>query len=125
MTRKAALLVYDGDCAFCTRTLSQLQASLERFPDAHPWQDLDLNDVGLSRSEVTKYVWLLAGSKRLRGHEVFAALLQAQPAGSFRFLGYLMAVPPFSWLMRLGYFFLARFRHRLPGGTAACEMPRD
>ena len=39
-------------------------------------------------------------------------------------MGQLLVTPPFSWAAALGYTLIARFRHRLPGGTAACALPR-
>jgi hypothetical protein len=43
---------------------------------------------------------------------------------SLRFAGFLLATPPFSIVAALGYNVLARYRHRLPGGTPACALPR-
>lgn len=118
------LLVFDGDCAFCTTWVRRLENALDRFPDAQPWQWLDLDELALSHDDVTHYVWLLAGGRRFRGHAAFAVLMQLQPQGILRFLGHLLVTMPFSWAASLGYSLIARFRHRLPGGTAACAMPR-
>lgn len=125
MSSVAPLLVYDGDCAFCSSLLRRLQAILRYFPDATPWQFADLTQLGLSRADVTKYVWFLHGNKRPRGHAAFASILQLQDSQILRFFGFLIVTPPFSWFFRLGYWLLARFRHRLPGGTPECAMPRN
>ena len=74
--RPQPLLVYDGDCAFCTTWVRRLERWLVRFPEAQPWQWLDLDEIGLSSADVTRYVWLLAGERRFRGHAAFAALLR-------------------------------------------------
>jgi predicted DCC family thiol-disulfide oxidoreductase YuxK len=34
-----------------------------------------------------------------------------------------MVVPPFSWLSALSYRLVAKYRHKLPGGTPACKLP--
>lgn len=122
--RTEPLLVFDGDCAFCTTWVRRLQSVLARFPAAQPWQWLDLQELGLSVADVTSYAWLLVGEQRFRGHAAFAALLRMQPRWSLRFAGRLLVTPPFSWGAVIGYAAIARFRHRLPGGTAACAMPR-
>lgn len=122
--RTRPLLVFDGDCAFCTTWVLRLKNALGRFPDAQPWQWLDLGELDLSPSDVTRYVWLMVGERRFRGHAAFAALLRMQRHWSLRFLGHLLVTPPFSWAAAVGYSLIARFRHRLPGGTAACTMPR-
>lgn len=125
MNRRRSLLVYDGDCAFCTTWVQRLEKVLGEFPEAQPWQWLDLGELGLTNSDVASYAWLLSGGRRYRGHAVFGALLRMQRSRGLRFLGHLVAIPPFSWVARVGYFLIARFRHRLPGGTAACAMPKS
>lgn len=123
--RSQPLLVFDGDCAFCTTWVRRLERALGRFPDAQPWQWLDLDELDLSAHDVTHYAWLLAGDRRFRGHAAFAALLQMQPQYGIRVIGRMLVTPPFSWAAAVGYVLIARFRHRLPGGTAACTMPRE
>jgi predicted DCC family thiol-disulfide oxidoreductase YuxK len=118
------LLVFDGDCGFCTTSVERLERMLPRFPHAQPSQWTDIESLGLSRDHVTRYVWLLAGGQRFRGHAAFAAMLRMQPHWAVRFVGQLLVTPPFSWAAALGYALIARFRHRLPGGTAACALPR-
>lgn len=118
------LLVFDGDCAFCTTWTNRLRSFLPVFPDAQPWQWLDLEELGLSRDDVTSSAWVLAGGRRYAGHLAFSALLRMQPRIVLRFAGWLLATPPISWAAAGGYALIARFRHRLPGGTPACAMPR-
>lgn len=124
MAPPTPLLVFDGDCAFCTTWVRRLERGLDVAPESQPWQWVDYEALGLSRRDVTHYVWLLADDRRYRGHAAVAALFRAQPSAGWRFLGHLLATPPFSWAAALGYSVIARFRHRLPGGTPACAMPR-
>lgn len=97
---------------------------LSRFPEAQPWQWVDHEALGLSRHDVTHYVWLLSGDSRFRGHGAVAALFRSQRSVGWRFLGHLLVTPPFSWAAAVAYLLIARFRHRLPGGTPACALPR-
>lgn len=124
MTARNALLVFDGDCGFCTTWVRRLERRLEVFPESQPWQWLDLDELGLTRHDVEHYAWLLAGGHRLRGHETFAGLLRMQPRPALRFLGHLLVTPPFSWVAAVGYALVARYRHLLPGGTPACALER-
>lgn len=124
MVGTAPLLVFDGDCAFCTTWVRRLERTFSVFPESQPWQWLDYETLGLTRHDVTHYVWFLNGERRERGHAAVAALLRAQRSVGWRFLGHLLVTPPFSWAAALGYAFVARFRHRLPGGTPACALPR-
>ena len=46
------------------------------------------------------------------------------PARRHAIAGHLLATPPFSVVAALGYNVIAKYRHRLPGGTPACALPR-
>jgi len=116
--------VFDGDCAFCTTWVQRLERTFGVFPAHEPWQWLDLARLDLTERDVTRYAWLLVGDRRYRGHAAFAAMMRMQRSPGWRFLGHLLVVPPFSWAAALGYSLIARFRHRLPGGTPACALPR-
>lgn len=117
------LLVFDGDCAFCTTSVNALEKLLPAFPPTSPWQWLDLDELGLSIDDVTRYAWVVTPTHQYAGHLAFSALLRMQRAPGWRFLGHLIATPPFSWAAALGYRFIAANRHRLPGGTPACALP--
>ncbi len=119
-----ALLVFDGDCAFCTTWVNRLEAALPVFPRATPWQWIELDQYALSRDDVDQYAWVIAPGHQYAGHLALSALLRMQPVAGLRFLGHLLATPPFSLAAALGYRFIAANRSRLPGGTPACALPR-
>jgi predicted DCC family thiol-disulfide oxidoreductase YuxK len=123
-TSKKPLLIFDGDCGFCTTWVNRLERWLPRFPEAQPWQWLDLEPFGLTVDDVTHYAWYITPRRQFAGHLAFSALLRAQPGFGLRFAGWMIATPPFSWAAAAGYSFIARYRHRLPGGTPACALPR-
>jgi predicted DCC family thiol-disulfide oxidoreductase YuxK len=104
--------------------VERLADILPVFPEATPWQWVDLDRFGLGRDDVDRYAWVVTPGNQYAGHLAFSALLRMQPAPVWRFLGHLMATPPFSWAAAIGYHLVARYRHRLPGGTPACAMPR-
>ena len=120
---KLPLLIFDGDCAFCTTWVSRLERLLPVFPTATPWQWLDIDALGLTRDDVTHYAWYITAGHQYAGHLCFSAVLRSQPNIGMRFLGNLIATPPVSWLAAIAYHFVAANRHRLPGGTPACAMP--
>ena len=123
MTR-SPLLVFDGDCAFCTTWVNRLQDWLPRPPEAVPWQWTDLDAVGLTQQDVADFAWFLTPRHSYAGAMAFAAILRGQPRLGLRFAGRLLATPPFSIVAALGYNVIARYRHILPGGTPACALPR-
>jgi predicted DCC family thiol-disulfide oxidoreductase YuxK len=116
------LLVFDGDCAFCTTWVDRLRNRLPRFPEATPWQWIDHQELGLSHDDVSNYAWYVTPSHQYAGHLAVSALLRMQRGFGWRFAGNLLATPPFSWLAAIGYRLVARYRHRLPGGTPACQL---
>lgn len=119
------LLVFDGDCAFCSTWVERLRHALPRFPEATPYQWADLDALGLSQDDVRHYAWYLTPAHQYGGHLAFSALLRSQPRLPLRFAGQLLATPPFSWAAAVGYHLIARYRHLLPGGTPACALPRE
>jgi predicted DCC family thiol-disulfide oxidoreductase YuxK len=118
------VLVFDGDCAFCTTWVNRLRDWLPRPPRAVPWQWIDLDAVGLTQQDVADFAWFLTSRHSYAGAIAFAAILRGQPRIGLRFAGRLLATPPFSIAAALGYNVIARYRHILPGGTPACALPR-
>lgn len=120
-----ALLVFDGDCGFCTTTVDRLRDVLPRFPEAQPWQRLDLADLDLTIDDVTTYAWLIdrASGRRWHGAQTFAALLRGQRGALPRLAGAALAAPGVRAVAARGYDWIAAHRHDLPGGTPACALP--
>jgi predicted DCC family thiol-disulfide oxidoreductase YuxK len=119
------LLIFDGDCGFCTTWVNRLRDWLPRFPEAVPWQWSDLDALGLTPEDVREFAWYLTPKHSYAGAMCFAALLRDQPTIGLRFAGHLLATPPFSIAAALGYNVIAKYRHKLPGGTPACALPRQ
>jgi len=119
------LLVFDGDCGFCTTWVNRLREWLPVFPEAIPWQWADLDALGLDHDDVADFAWYVTRKHSYAGAMCFAAILRSQPRVGLRFLGWMLSVPPFSIVAALGYNVVAANRHRLPGGTPACALPRN
>ena len=121
-TPQETLLIFDGECGFCTTAVSRLEKLLPVFPPSTPWQWANLDALGLSADDVRLYAWLTTPGHQYGGHLAFSALLRLQPSAGWRFLGHLIATPPFSWAAAVGYHYVAKYRHKLPGGTPACQL---
>jgi len=120
-----ALLVFDGDCAFCSGVVETLRDVLPWMPETTPSHGANLDELGLSQWDVDHYVWYLTDRHHYAGHLALSALLRSQPAPVLRFAGWLLATAPFSLLAAGAYAIIARYRHVLPGGTPACAIARD
>ena len=88
------------------------------------WQFADLDALGVTQAEAEEAVqWVAPGRPVAAGPAAIARLLV--DAGSFwRPLGRLLDLPPVRWAAWPVYRLVARNRHRLPGGTAACSLPQ-
>jgi predicted DCC family thiol-disulfide oxidoreductase YuxK len=120
------ILIYDGGCQFCRLSLDFGIRKLSRFPLFVSYQKIDPAKYGLSMAEVSSQVWLAEpttkGLKPLGGHLAVAQILLDQPQFYWRWLGFLMKTPPFSLVADLVYKWVAKNRHRLPGGSRACKL---
>lgn len=114
------VLVYDGDCGFCTASALWAARRFRRGERAMKWQLLDsgfLEDHGLSYDDVREAAWWVDDTgRRERGHRAAGRALQAG-TGPRRVVGWFVLTPPSSWLAAGIYRAVVRFRHRLPGGT--------
>ena len=127
------LLVYDGDCGFCTWVAKLGERVLPAAVTIVPWQKADLTALGLSAEAVREAVqWVPAG----RDHAAGAAGGAAQPAhrtphaqGGHRaiaawllasglpwsVLGRVLLLPGISWCAARIYHLVAVNRYRIPG----------
>lgn len=119
-----ALLLFDGDCGFCTTVASWAQKGFRHGERAEAWQVLGiqaLDRLGLTVLDVEQAAWWVDVDGGLaRGHRAVGRALQAS-RGWRRAAGDLVLTPPTSWAAAGVYRLVARWRSRLPGGTPACR----
>lgn len=116
--RERPALIYDGDCAFCTRCARVV----ERIgPDAEvlAWQFTDLAGLGLTAEQASEAVqWVQIDGTVRSGHAAIAAMLST--AGPiWKISGRTLLLPGVSWIAAKVYRLVADNRYRLPGGTPA------
>jgi predicted DCC family thiol-disulfide oxidoreductase YuxK len=119
--RVRPVLLFDGDCAFCTNCARVL----ERIgPEAEivAWQLTDLAALGITEQQASDAVqWVGVDGTIRSGHEAIAAVLSA--AGlPWKLVGRVILLPGISWLAAKAYRLVANNRYRLPGGTPACAV---
>jgi predicted DCC family thiol-disulfide oxidoreductase YuxK len=105
------ILVYDGECEFCTR--------LARWVERHdrlgrvavkPNQEPGLiESLGLTREEVERASWVVEGERRFEGAAGISRVLR-ELGGVWRVLGSLYLAAPFEWLEDRYYRRVARRR---------------
>ncbi|MGH9113655.1 MAG: thiol-disulfide oxidoreductase DCC family protein [Acidimicrobiales bacterium] len=118
------VFLYDGDCAFCTTCARFIEKRIPTSAEVTPWQFSDLGALGVTQTDAEAAVqWVAPGERTVAGPEAIARLLV--DAGSFwRPLGRALDLAPVRWVAWPVYRLIARNRHRLPGGTAACSLPQ-
>jgi len=125
MEAQLSVLVYDGDCEFCTSWAKRVEPRLDGQARVVSWQDLGpvgLAEYGLSLEDVGRASWWVdADGSRYAGSKSVAKVLLAV-GGLWRVPGRAMLVPPVSWLAAAVYAVVVRLRHRLPGATPACDV---
>ncbi len=115
------LLVFDGDCGFCTTSARAGQRWL-RLPHVEAWQFVDLDALGISEEACSTAVQWVDADGHVASAElaVIAALRHA--GGFWTVLGGMLALPGIRAMAGATYRWVARNRYRLPGGTAACRL---
>jgi predicted DCC family thiol-disulfide oxidoreductase YuxK len=122
---ETSTFVYDGDCAFCTRCAGFIERRIPTGARVVPWQFAELDALGLTADECEEAVqWVGVDGTRAAGPDAIAHLLRGS-GPLWRVAGTVLRLPPVRAAAWPAYRWVARNRHRLPGGTAACALPRE
>jgi predicted DCC family thiol-disulfide oxidoreductase YuxK len=121
MTRP--VLLFDGDCAFCTSCVGLVERRIGPDAEIVAWQLADLAELGVSEEQAADALqWVESDGAVRAGHEAIAAML-ASSGPIWRIGGRILLLPGISWAAAHAYRLVATNRHRLPGGTPACQRP--
>jgi predicted DCC family thiol-disulfide oxidoreductase YuxK len=119
------VLVFDGDCGFCTRSAQWVSRGWHGRARAVPWQSLGekgLAEVNLTVEQVQSSAWWVEEPNRpVGGYRAIGESLRAC-RGFRRGFGAAILAPPLRWIGPFTYRLVARHRYRLPGGTPACRV---
>lgn len=116
------LLVFDGDCAFCSSTVRFGQRWIGRMPAVTPYQTTDLEAFGLTAEQCEQAVRYVARDRQVYAGEDAVSMLLRGAGRGWWVLGSVMRLPGIHWLSGVAYRWVAKNRHRLPGGTPACDV---
>jgi predicted DCC family thiol-disulfide oxidoreductase YuxK len=117
------LLVYDGDCGVCTRLAGYVERRLRPDAGITAWQHADLPSLGLTAQQCDEALQYVEPSGRISSAQVAVARLLLDSRPIWKPLGALLLVPGVRQLAGVVYRWVAKNRHRLPGGTPACSLP--
>lgn len=122
----SSVLIYDGDCGVCTKLSRFTTTSVRARPgdfEVSAYQDADLDTLGVTSEQCDEALqWVSASGRVSSAQDAVARVLLAGRL-PFRPLGAVILVPGVNALAGVVYRWVARNRHRLPGGTPACSLP--
>lgn len=118
------VLVYDGDCAFCSSSVRALERFVRRRPTIVAWQLTDLDPLGLTQAACEEAVQWVDGDGRIESAHLAVARTLEYGGKGWWVLGRTIRLPGISWLAGVIYRWIARNRHRMPGGTPTCSLPQ-
>ncbi len=123
-TQAAEVLIFDGDCGFCTTTARWIEGKVPAEVAVVPWQSLDLSTYGLTEQDVSTAAYFIDENHTAhRGHKAVELVLKTTNWPT-RAAGIAIVTPPLSWIAPYGYALVAKYRYRLPGATDACRIPQ-
>jgi predicted DCC family thiol-disulfide oxidoreductase YuxK len=120
----ARVLLYDGDCGFCTsaaRWLKRLGCTLEPVPYQF-WPHLE--EHGISPEQASGSLHVVDGPRVYVAHEAVAHALESS-AAPLHPIGRLVRSRPVAPIAAAAYHWVTEHRDRLPGGTPACALPAE
>ncbi len=119
----SGLLVYDGDCGFCTATVRWAERRLSDGYRIVSSQQADLDALGLTDEDVARSAWWIdPDGTHSDEHRCIAKALRAMSA-PWPVLGRVLTLRPVSPLARRLYRLVAdnRSRIRWPGTSPTCS----
>ena len=105
MSTRLPLLIFDGDCAFCTSSVEFLRRWVDRTGRyaIEPWQRVDLSAYGLTAADCLDAAQFIDADGAIHpGHRAIAEALR-QGAPAWRPVGRLLTMPGVDALARRVY----------------------
>ncbi|WP_281284722.1 thiol-disulfide oxidoreductase DCC family protein [Nonomuraea mesophila] len=119
-----AVLVFDGDCGFCTKCIEIVRRHMRIRARITPWQSADLAGLGVTRERAQyELLWICERGVYGGAQAVAKLLIDAGPPWSL--LGLTLRLPPMRWAAHALYRLVADNRYRLPGAGSACALPPE
>jgi len=115
------LMIFDGDCAFCSSAARLLRRMTRSRIAIRPFQHLELSKYGLTEELISKAVYYISSDGTFAAARAIARCLI--DSGTFwSVAGRLLDFLPVRPVARYVYYAIAKNRHRRPGGTPECSL---
>jgi predicted DCC family thiol-disulfide oxidoreductase YuxK len=123
--RTQPVLVYDGECGFCTTSVAFTQRRIRPLCGVRPWRFADLDALETTRERAAYELLWISPRGTVHGRAQAVAKLLLSARGGWAVLGGMLRVPPIRWTAHAVYRLVANNRDRMPGGTPGCVLPAD
>jgi len=118
----APVLIYDGDCGFCSWWVAVLAPRVASRARLQPYQTTDLRHLGVRPADAAAALqWVPVTGRPLTGAQALAAWL-ASGRQPWRLVGVVLSTRGISDLAQLVYRRVARVRHSIPGPWQRCPV---
>ncbi|MEU3513220.1 DUF393 domain-containing protein [Streptomyces longwoodensis] len=121
--RTQPVLVFDGDCGFCTTSVDLVRRMVRPRCEVVAWQRADLASLGVTAGRAQYEALWVTPTGRVYGGAQAVAKILLSARGAWPVLGALLTLAPVRWAAHGVYRLVAENRGRLPGGTPACAVP--
>jgi predicted DCC family thiol-disulfide oxidoreductase YuxK len=124
------VLLFDGDCGFCTASVQWLERWVRPTARIIAWQFADLAALGVDVQDCTTSIQWVTAPGQATSEAVAAAAVLRTGRPPWPVVGRAMVAPGVRQLANAVYRLIAANRYRLPGATPACraettETPAD
>ena len=120
MAEKTPLMIFDGDCAFCSSSARVLAKMTKQRIPLEPYQFLNLSEFGLSEELTSRAVYYIGERTYVANRAIAKFLIDSKTVWAIA--GHALNLPVVSAIAERVYYWIAKNRHRLPGGTPECSM---
>ncbi len=117
-----ALVIYDGDCAFCSTAARFAQQRVAPSLSYSPYQFTELAKYGITIQQAQSSLKFVTDSGEVLSAHLAVSQIMRSGNKFWQLLGILVDLPMIRSLAALGYKLTAKYRHKLPGGTPTCKM---
>lgn len=115
------MLIFDGDCKFCSSSARAFIRMTKNRIATAPYQRSDLAALGLKLTDCEQAVQYVSARGIQSGHLAIAqGFIDSKTIWSMA--GYVLKWPVVTSVAFVVYHWVAKNRHRLPGGTPECAI---
>ena len=121
--RLGGLVLFDGDCGFCTWSVRWAHRWVRPRVEFQPWQRADLDALGVTAAACTEALQFVHADGRVQSGGRAVCALLSRGRAPWPLVARCGSAPGMRMLVDSAYRMVAKHRHRLPGATPACALP--